>query len=103
MKTPLRIAAVMSVLSFSVVARANTVGGVTVTETDGLGSSWLGTPTFATYPNPSPFAQIDYSDNAFVLQNWRASATTGHEPYGFGGIAQSFYLSTGGDLGSIQL
>jgi hypothetical protein len=86
-------------------AQANTVGGVTVSETDGLGLSWLGTPDFATFPNPTPLANLDGSFNAFVSEgnfNQSAGIVTLNEPYGFGGLAQGFVLTAGGQLSDLQ-
>jgi hypothetical protein len=104
MKTHIKILTAMSVLALATAAQANTVGGVTATEADGLGTSWLGTPNFATVPNPTPFANLGNGGNAFVAEgNFNnGTALTLNEPYGFGGLAQTFSLTTGGPLQSLQ-
>jgi hypothetical protein len=89
MKTYIKILTAMSVLALATAAQANTVGGVTVNLTGNNGTSWLGTPEFATYPNPSPLV----SPNAFSSENgYGSGVVTGNEPYGNGGLAQSFFV-----------
>jgi hypothetical protein len=104
MKT-FKILTAMSVLALATAAQANTVGGVTVAETDGLGTSWLGSPTFATFPNPTPLANVGGGGNAFSAEgnfNQTAGVVTLNEPYGFGGLAQTFHLTSGGTLTDLQ-
>jgi hypothetical protein len=105
MKTSIKILTAMSVLALATAAQANTAGGVTVNETDGLGTSWLGTPTFATFPNPNPIANVGGGGNAYSSEgnfNQSAGVVTLNEPYGFGGLAQTFSLTSGGTLTDLQ-
>src|SRR5579859_2454261 len=105
MKTSTKILTAMSVLALATAAQANTVGGVTVSETDGLGTSWLGTPTFTTFPNPTPLANLGNGGNAFSAEgnfNQSAGVVSGNELYGFGGLAQTFSLTSGGLLTDLQ-
>jgi PEP-CTERM motif len=105
MKTFIKILSAVSVLALATAAQANTAGGVTVNETDGLGLSWLGTPTFATFPNPTPLANVGNGGNAYSAEgnfNQSAGVVSLNEPYGFGGLAQTFSLTTGGTLTDLQ-
>ena len=105
MKTSIKILTAMSALALATAAQANTVGGVTVNETDGLGTSWLGTPTFTTFPNPTPLANVGGGGNAYSAEgnfNQTAGVVTLNEPYGLGGLAQTFSLTSGGTLTDLQ-
>jgi hypothetical protein len=77
---------------------------VIVSETDGLGTSWLGSPTFATFPNPTPLANVGGGGNAYSAEGNFAMTQppTGNELYGNGGLAQTFSLTTGGALTDLQ-
>ena len=61
-----------------------------VSETDGLGTSWLGTPTFETAASPTTFTTAE--------GNFGTGGTAGN-----GALAQSFELSSGGTLSTLQL
>jgi len=105
MKTYIKILSAFSVLALASAAQANTVGGVTVNETDGLGTSWLGTPTFATFPNPTPLSNVGNGGNAYSAEgnfNQANGVVTLDEPYGQGGLAQTFSLTSGGQLTDLQ-
>jgi hypothetical protein len=98
MKTYIKILSVLSVLALAMAARATsttTLGGVTLSDSDNLGSSWLGTPTFTTSANTSVFSVGE--------NNYGTGVVTLDEPYGNGGLAQSFSLTTGGTLANIQI
>jgi hypothetical protein len=99
MKTYIKILAAMSALALVTAAQANTVGGVTATLAGNNGTSWLGAPVFATFPNPNPFAN---PGGAFSAENNYGSSQTLNEPYGNGGLAQSFVLPTTVTLTDLQ-
>ncbi len=61
-----------------------------VSESDGLGTSWLGTPTFQTG-----------APTVFTTSEGNFGSTGGAG--GFGALAQSFELSSGGMLNNIQM
>jgi hypothetical protein len=90
MKTRIR-----SVVAFSMVSVAVSVQAA-VTEADGLGTSWLGTPSYATYPNPDP---MNNPNGAFSAEGNYGTGGSGS----MGGLAQGFSLTQGGTLSSIQL
>lgn len=90
MKPLIKTIAVFSMLALAVSAKAG------VSESDGLGTSWLGTPTFDSYPNPNPF---NNPNGAFSAEGNYGSGGSG----GFGGLAQGFTLTSGGSLSSVQI
>jgi hypothetical protein len=84
MKNHIKTLALLSALALAVPVRAS------VSETDGLGTSWLGTPTFQT-GLPTVFTTSE--------GNFGSTGGAG----GFGALAQTFTLSTSGILQDIQL
>jgi hypothetical protein len=84
MKTHLKTFAILSALALATSVQAG------VSETDGLGTSWLGTPIFVTAASPTTFTTSE--------GNFGTGGVTGH-----GALAQTFELSTGGTLNNIQL
>jgi hypothetical protein len=90
MKSYIKALAVLSALALTLSVQAG------VSETDGLGTSWIGTPNFATYPNPTPLAN---PSGAFSAEGNYGTGGSGT----FGGLAQGFYLTAGGTLDNIQI
>jgi len=81
---------IKGILPVAMFASFGTAVNAGVSSADGLGTSWLGTPTYVTYANPNP---LNNPNGAFVSEgNW-----------GSGGLAQGFTLSTGGTLSDIQV
>jgi hypothetical protein len=89
MKSHLKALAMLSAVALAASVQAG------VTETDGLGTSWIGTPNFNTYANPTP---LNNPNGAFS-----AEGNYGTGGAGFGGLAQGFYLTSGGTLDNIQI
>lgn len=83
MKTQIKLLATASALALAATANAG------VTETDGLGTSWIGSPTFETSPTVSTFTTPE--------GNFGTGGANG-----FGALAQTFDLSVGGTLQNIQ-
>jgi hypothetical protein len=90
MKNHIKTLALLSAVAFAASLQAG------VTETDGLGTSWIGTPNFATYANPTP---LNNPNGAFSAEGNYGTGGSGT----FGGLAQGFYLTAGGTLDNIQL
>jgi hypothetical protein len=84
MKSPIKALTILSAVALAASARAG------VTEADGLGSSWIGSPTFMTVTSPTlgTSAEGNYG-----------SGGSGSR----GGLAQSFVNTTAGTLNNIQL
>jgi len=102
MKTHIKILTAMSALALATAAQANTVGGVTVTGSN-VGANWLGNPIFETFPN-SPVANLGNGANAYSPEgNFGTGVQTANEPYGQGGLAQSFVLPVTVTLTDIQI
>lgn len=79
------------VLAAAALAAAGFSAHATVTEADGLGSSWLGAPQFMTVTSPTLGASGE--------NNYGSSGGYG----ALGGLAQTFVNSTAGTLNNIQL
>lgn len=84
MKNHIKTLAILSALALATSVQAQ------VSETDGLGTSWLGTPTFQS-GLPTVFTTSE--------GNFGSSGGAG----GFGALAQSFELSSSGVLQNMQL
>lgn len=84
MKTQIKALAAVSALALATSAHAG------VSETDGLGTAWLGSPTFQTG-----------APTVFTTSEGNFGSTGGLG--GFGALSQSFELSSSGTLQSIQL
>jgi hypothetical protein len=87
MKTHIKTLAILSALALAVPVQA------AVSETSGLGTSWLGTPTFVTAASPTTFTT---SEGNF-------GSAGGNGAGGFGALAQTFELGSSGTLQNIQL
>lgn len=81
---------IKALTTVSVFALATSVQA-SVSESDGLGTSWIGTPTFTSGGPPTTFTT---SEGNFGGSNGAN---------GFGALSQSFELSTSGTLQNIQL
>jgi hypothetical protein len=90
MKNSIKALAMLSAMTLALSAQAG------VTETDGLGTSWIGTPNFNTYANPTP---LNNPNGAFSVEGNFGTGGSGT----FGGLAQGFYLTAGGALDNIQI
>lgn len=88
MKNSAKTLATLSILALAAAAKAS------VSESDGLGTAWLGTPTFTAGGAPTIFTTSE--------GNWNNSVS-GFGVSGFGALAQSFELSTSGTLQNMQL
>jgi hypothetical protein len=84
MKIHIKTLATLSALALATSVQAQVI------ETDGLGTSWLGTPTFMTAPAAS-----------FTTSEGNFGSTGGSG--GFGALGQTFVLSQSGTLQNIQL
>lgn len=84
MKNHLKTFAILSALALASAVQAQ------VSESDGLGTSWIGTPTF----QASTYSMTTTSEG-----NFGGSGGAG----GYGALAQTFDLSTSGTLQNIQL
>ncbi|MFO1478029.1 MAG: PEP-CTERM sorting domain-containing protein [Verrucomicrobiota bacterium] len=84
MKSTLKTLTFLSALALGASAQAS------VTEADGLGSSWLGTPTFTTMASPTTATTAE--------GNYGSGGSGSH-----GGLAQTFVNTTAGTLSSVQL
>jgi len=85
MKYSIKTLTTLSVLALATTVRAS------VSESDGLGTSWLGTPTFTAGGAPTIFTTSE--------GNWGGS----NGANGFGALSQSFELTTSGTLQNMQL
>lgn len=83
MKTQIKILGTLSLLALAAAAQAS------VSETDGLGTAWIGTPTFQTA-----------SPTTFTTSEGNYGSTGGAN--GFGALAQTFDLTTSGILQNLQ-
>lgn len=81
---------IKALITLSILALATSVQA-SVSESDGLGTSWIGTPTFTSGGPPTTFTT---SEGNFGGSNGAN---------GFGALSQSFELSTSGVLQNIQL
>jgi hypothetical protein len=88
MKTQIHLLTVLSAVAMTASVQAG------VTEADGLGSSWLGSPQWMSVTSPTLGTS---AENGF------GSAGTTGSSGGLGGLGQSFVNSTAGTLSSIQL
>lgn len=84
MKNHIKTLAILSALALAVPVQAS------VSETDGLGTSWLGTPTFQSG-----------LPTVFTTSEGNFGSTSGAG--GFGALAQSFELGSSGTLQNMQL
>ncbi len=84
MKNHIKTLAILSAVALAVPAQAS------VSETDGLGTSWLGTPTFQSG-----------LPTVFTTSEGNFGSTSGAG--GFGALAQSFELGSSGTLQNMQL
>jgi hypothetical protein len=90
MKNHIKALAVLAAVALAASVQAG------VTETDGLGTSWIGTPSFNTYANPTP---LNNPNGAYSVEGNYGTGGSG----GFGGLAQGFRLTSGGTLDNIQI
>jgi hypothetical protein len=88
MKNHIKTLAILSALALAVPVQAG------VSETDGLGTVWLGTPTFQS-GLPTVFTTSE--------GNFANSASPANGAGGFGALSQSFELGSSGKLQNIQL
>ena len=84
MKTHIKTLAILSALALATAVQAQVI------ETDGLGTTWIGTPTFMTAPAAS-----------FTTSEGNFGSTGGSG--GYGALSQTFVLSQSGTLQNIQL
>ncbi|MGO9584825.1 MAG: PEP-CTERM sorting domain-containing protein [Limisphaerales bacterium] len=88
MKNHLKTFAILSALALATSVQAQ------ISETDGLGTVWLGSPTFV-MATAATFTTAE--------GNFANSGSPANGAGGYGALAQTFDLSTGGTLQSVQL
>jgi len=86
MKNHIKTLGILSALALAVPVQAS------VSETDGLGTSWIGTPTFQTGV-----------PTVFTTSEGNFGQSGGNGAGGFGALAQSFELGSSGILQNMQL
>lgn len=91
MKTPVKIL-VTGLFTTSMLSLPALAG---VTETDGLGTSWLGTPTFMTVASQAGGTTAE--------NNYVGGSSVSGSAGGLGGLGQTFVNTTAGNLSNIQM
>src|SRR5208282_3990220 len=88
MKNHVKTFAILSALALATAVQAQ------VSETDGLGTSWIGTPTFQ-----SGLANVFTTSEG----NFANGGSPANGAGGFGALAQTFELGSSGTLQNMQL